>query len=190
MKTIRSIPNDKRYSGCTVLERGTGYVSNEIARHNKMMAVAIGEQYVDFTHSEKLYWDEDDQQLYTFGARISGTEKSKVQDYYVHGNNILIRMPNEPLNDDDNKRLKAFFQKTDKHKYQFIALITWIHDIKFLGTLPKAFFKSKKRNYCYKLTAKADEVIFRWPAGKQTDKVTIFDHVKNPYYHTFNIFAK
>lgn len=177
------VPNEKWLSGAQVYIRGEGIVPDQVALHNRLMAKRLNKPWIDYTHSETLYWDEDENQLYTFGAREKGAERSRVQDYYNKGHKIMIKLPVVPLYRDDNYALKEFFIKMDPTKYQHIALLSWIADIKLLGHVPEKVFKNKRRNYCYKLTAKASKVIQRWPVDKSTDKVSIFDLNDNPLYY-------
>lgn len=181
MKTVTSIPNDPRYSGCIVLEQGTGFLSKQIILHMKLWAKMKKKEPLPFSHAEFLIYYEG--HLHTAGAREKGLEISRVEDYYTHGHNLLVLFPVIPLNYRENDYMRIFLWSIDDHKYQYTNFLSWIHYIKTFGR-QWIGERGDKNLYCYELAARCANRMNRWPKGKSLDIVSIYDLVENNYYTT------
>jgi hypothetical protein len=172
--------NDKELNGSVVLVRGTSFLAKQIIFHMGILAKLKRRQTLKYSHAEFLLWNEDEKQLYTVGARESGTEITPVKDFY-HGQEVLILKPKCPISKTDSLKLWSYFHKVDPSKYQTGNFLAWILYIKSKIWISK---KGDKRNYCYELAARFANEVGRWPKSKSLDQVSVYDLYDNEYYCT------
>lgn len=193
MQTFTVIPNIKELSGYQVLERGESVISKAIIKHMRIYARQHGYEPVDASHMETLIWDERKKVLVTTGAREKGPEITPVDEYYTKGHQLILLEPVVPFTYDDNIIALAYAEMIDDRKYQYRGLIDWITEIKTFGLI-KPYRKGDITLYCYEQNGRICKIVKRWPGTAvngikswNLDKgVSIYHHLRNPYYKTSN----
>lgn len=175
------IPNGPSLSGSIVLVKGTHFLSKQIMMHMALYARMTGRKPLKFSHAETLIWSYTSSHLYTVGARESGTEISRIEDYYKD-QEILILKPKKRLTYGENIDLLNYYHEVDWSKYQTGNFLSWITWLKTGIWLSK---KGDNRVYCYELAARFSNAVGRWPEGKSLDMVSIYDLAENQNYEIY-----
>lgn len=173
-----TVENSKKLNGSIVLVRGTDFLARQIILHMKILAKEMKVPPLKYSHAEMLLWDDMEQQLYTIGARASGAEKSKVQDYYKD-KEVLILSPIEPLSDADTLLGWLYWEETKDSKYQNGNFLAWILYIKTKLWVSK---RGDEKIYCYEYAARYTDRFERWPRGQSLDRVSLYNLYYNQYY--------
>lgn len=195
---MKTPPLDKRYSGSTVLERGTHWLSRQIIKHMELYAKQTHREPLSYSHAETLLWNEEaryitlydkdkkpyqyflqEQTMYTVGSRGEGNMISPAREYYGD-TEILVMAPETPLTDLEIDAQWQHFISVSWKKYQkgnFLNFILYFKLAWFLGS------KKDIRDYCYELAAEMQMAANRWYRGRGCAFVLLYDLYENQRFN-------
>ena len=172
---MKTIPNEKRFSGSIVLERGMFSLCkrNNLLKysHAETLLYNENEKYTIITNNKgrRIEFLLEQNTLYTVGIRGNECKIRRAVDYYGK-RKIIILVP------------KALTHKGADAQWKYIK---YIKPSNYQGTTKRFrwFITDNKINYSYKLAAKLSDHIGLWIGS--TDIVSVNDLYKNPNYETY-----